>query len=104
MLELADGVDLLIHDAQYTPPEFARKSHWGHCTHDYALFVAKEAGAERLALFHHDPPATTPPLDDVSLPAARLGAVDRKLGVEVLAAGEGLTSASGGLTRAAVGA
>jgi phosphoribosyl 1,2-cyclic phosphodiesterase len=55
VLELADSVDLLIHDAQYRPDEFAAKSHWGHCTVDYAVMVAKEAGAHRLALFHHDP-------------------------------------------------
>ena len=35
--------------------EFAEKAHWGHCTVDYAVHVAKEAGARRLALFHHDP-------------------------------------------------
>ena len=40
----ADGADLLIHDAQYTPEEFAVKSHWGHCTVDYAVHVAREAG------------------------------------------------------------
>jgi phosphoribosyl 1,2-cyclic phosphodiesterase len=55
VLELCDGVDLLIHDAQYRPDEFEVKSHWGHCTVDYALLVAKQAGARRLALFHHDP-------------------------------------------------
>jgi phosphoribosyl 1,2-cyclic phosphodiesterase len=55
VLELCDGVDLLIHDAQYRPDEFEVKSHWGHCTVDYAVLVAKQAGARRLALFHHDP-------------------------------------------------
>jgi phosphoribosyl 1,2-cyclic phosphodiesterase len=55
VLELCDGVDLLIHDAQYTPEEFARKADWGHCTMDYAVLVAREAGARRLCLFHHDP-------------------------------------------------
>jgi phosphoribosyl 1,2-cyclic phosphodiesterase len=55
VLELCDGVDLLIHDAQYRPDEFEVKAHWGHCTVDYALLVAKQAGARRLALFHHDP-------------------------------------------------
>ena len=28
---------------------------WGHCTSDFAVHVAQEAGARRLALFHHDP-------------------------------------------------
>ena len=55
VLELCDGADLLIHDAQYTDEEFAVKAHWGHSTLDYALHVAREAGARRLALFHHDP-------------------------------------------------
>ena len=55
VLELCDGVDLLIHDAQYTPAEFEEKAHWGHCTVDYAVLVAREAGAQRLVLFHHDP-------------------------------------------------
>ena len=40
MLELCDGVDLLVHDAQHTAPEFEHKRHWGHCTNDYALHVA----------------------------------------------------------------
>ena len=55
VLDLCDGVDLLIHDAQHTPAEFEHKRHWGHCTVDYAVHVAKEAGVQRLALFHHDP-------------------------------------------------
>ena len=55
VLELCDGVDVLIHDAQYTPAEFEMKRDWGHCTIDYAVLVAKEAGARQLVLFHHDP-------------------------------------------------
>jgi phosphoribosyl 1,2-cyclic phosphodiesterase len=55
VLELCDGVDLLIHDAQYTVEEFPQKSTWGHCTPEYAVAVAEQAGAHRLALFHHDP-------------------------------------------------
>lgn len=55
VLELAADVDLLIHDAQYTVEEFGPKSDWGHCTVDYAVEVAKQSGARRLALFHHDP-------------------------------------------------
>jgi len=55
VLALCDGVDLLIHDAQYTDEEFAAKSHWGHCTVDYAVLVAQQSGARRLALYHHDP-------------------------------------------------
>ncbi len=55
VLELCSGVDLLVHDAQYTDAEFAVKAHWGHSTLRYAVEVARQAGARRLALFHHDP-------------------------------------------------
>ena len=55
MLELCDGVDLLIHDAQHTHDEYGPKRHWGHCTIEYAVHVAKESGARDLVLFHHDP-------------------------------------------------
>ena len=53
--ELCDSVDLLIHDAQFTPDEFEVKAHWGHCTVDFACWVAQECNAKALALFHHDP-------------------------------------------------
>jgi ribonuclease BN (tRNA processing enzyme) len=39
-LELAQGVDLLIHDSQFTQDEFAQKFNWGHCTVDYAVWFA----------------------------------------------------------------
>jgi len=55
VLELADGVDLLIHDAQFTAEEFAQRSDWGHSTVAYALEVAHQASVSELALFHHDP-------------------------------------------------
>ena len=55
VLALCDGADLVIHDAQFEPHEFSAKADWGHCTVEYAVQVAAEAGAKRLALFHHDP-------------------------------------------------
>ena len=48
VLELCDGVDLLIHDAQHTAEEYEIKRTWGHCTIEYAIHVAKEAGARQL--------------------------------------------------------
>ena len=88
VLELADGADLLIHDAQFTPEEWEIKSHWGHCTIDYALLVAKEAGARRVALFHHDPSRNDDELDRLLDQAKERAAgwVD-----EVLGAAEGMT-------------
>jgi phosphoribosyl 1,2-cyclic phosphodiesterase len=63
MLELCDGVDVLIHDAQHTHEEYGPKRHWGHCTTEYAVRVAREAGARRLVLFHHDPAHNDDDLD-----------------------------------------
>jgi len=88
VLELADGVDLLIHDAQYTDDDWEKKSHWGHCTVDYAVLVAKEAGARRLALFHHDPAHGDDKLDRLLEHARAKGEAG---GVEVLSASEGTT-------------
>ena len=88
VLELCDGADLLIHDAQYTSDEFREKLHWGHCTVDYAVLVAREAGARHLVLFHHDPAHGDDDLDRLLEGARRTAA---RLGVdEVTSAYEGL--------------
>jgi phosphoribosyl 1,2-cyclic phosphodiesterase len=88
VLELCDGVDLLIHDAQHTAAEWGPKRDWGHCTIDYAVQVAREAGARKLALFHHDPAHGDEMIDDITRDAndlaSRIGAP------EVVAAHEGL--------------
>lgn len=55
LIEFVRGVDLLIMDAQYTPEEYAAKRGWGHSSVDYVTDVAVDAGARRLALFHHEP-------------------------------------------------
>ena len=51
----ADGVDLLIHDAQYTPAEFAHKSTGATARSSTRCGWPARSGARRLALFHHDP-------------------------------------------------
>jgi phosphoribosyl 1,2-cyclic phosphodiesterase len=93
VLELCDGVDLLIHDAQYTPSEFAEKYYWGHCTVDYAVHVASESGARRLALFHHDPAHDDDQVDQM-LQGARKAAEGTTID-EVIAAYEGLSVSMG---------
>jgi ribonuclease BN (tRNA processing enzyme) len=85
--ELVEGVDLLIHDAQYTPKEFSLKSTWGHCTIEYALWLAEHAGVKQLALFHHDPTRQDDDLDQLTQLAAEAG---KAAGVDVIAASEGL--------------
>ena len=53
--ELAAGVDVLIHDAQYSAVEYPRHVGWGHSTMQHALGFAASAGDKRLVTFHHDP-------------------------------------------------
>ena len=88
VLELCDGADLVIHDAQYLPQDWEAKGHWGHCTVDYAIDVAIASGAKALALFHHDPSRTDTEVDKLATEARCRGA---KHGVEVFAAAEGLS-------------
>jgi len=82
VMELAEGVDLLIHDSQYTPAEFEKRYYFGHCTSEFAVGVAMKSRAKRLALFHHDPVRTDDELDAVSGCGVS--------GLEVFAAREGL--------------
>jgi len=93
VLDLCDGVDLLIHDAQYTAEEFPAKATWGHCTADFAVHVAKEAGVRRLALFHHDPTHHDDAVDSILAHARQLA---KGSGIdEVVAAHEGLVVSFG---------
>lgn len=89
VLELCEDVDLLIHEAQYTRAEFEERPDWGHCTFEYALLVATQAGARRLCLFHHEPWRTDDDLD--ALVAAVREAAKGTCVEEVFAAVEGTT-------------
>jgi len=82
-LELVRGVDLLIHDAQYTAAELPGRIHFGHAAIDYSVGLASACGVGRLLLFHHDPPRT-----DAQLDAIVAGLQDAPL--PVAAAAEGM--------------
>jgi phosphoribosyl 1,2-cyclic phosphodiesterase len=88
VLELCSGADLVIHDAQYTEEEFRAKAHWGHSTIAYAVHVAQEAGARRLALFHHDPTHSDEFLDSAGKEASKQA---EDAGIDVVVTAEGLT-------------
>jgi len=85
VFDLCHGVDLLIHDAQYTPEEFTTKRDWGHCTPEFALWLAEKAEVKRLALFHHDPAHDDDTLDEILAPVIACG---RAAGIDVFAARE----------------
>jgi phosphoribosyl 1,2-cyclic phosphodiesterase len=54
-LDLANGVDVLIHDAQYDEREYRERVGWGHSTLKHALEFALLANVKQLMPFHHDP-------------------------------------------------
>ena len=58
IVALSRNADLLVHDAQFTPEELKEKKGWGHSSWEQAVEVAEQAGAKKLALFHHDPEHT----------------------------------------------
>lgn len=88
LIEFVRGVDLLVQDAQYTPEEYLERVGWGHGTTDYVTDVAIEAGARRLALFHHEPTHSDDDLDRM-VEYARDRAREVGSQLEVFAAAEG---------------
>jgi len=66
VLNLARGVDLLIHDSHFgTTAERVKFSHWGHSTWLEAAQVAVEAGVGCLALFHYSPELTDDQVEQI---------------------------------------
>jgi ribonuclease BN (tRNA processing enzyme) len=53
--DLAEGADLLIHDAQYAQSEYESHVGWGHSTIDQTLAFADTTEVGHLVAFHHDP-------------------------------------------------
>ena len=67
MEEFVAGADLLVYDGQYTRQEYeADKIGWGHTPVEFAIELAQRAGAQKLALIHHDPMRTDAQLDELS--------------------------------------
>jgi ribonuclease BN (tRNA processing enzyme) len=52
---LAEGAELLIHDAQYTDGEYATHVGWGHSSVSQVIAFSELAGVKHTVLFHHDP-------------------------------------------------
>jgi ribonuclease BN (tRNA processing enzyme) len=62
---LAFGADLLIHDCQYTVPEYEERIGFGHSSTDHAAAFAATSKVDRLVLFHHDPMHTDEQLEQM---------------------------------------
>jgi phosphoribosyl 1,2-cyclic phosphodiesterase len=61
---LAEGVDLLVHDCQFSEAEYPTRVGWGHSSVAHAVEFARRAEVGRLVLFHHDPDRSD---DDIEL-------------------------------------
>jgi phosphoribosyl 1,2-cyclic phosphodiesterase len=88
LIEFVRGVDLLIQDTQYTPEEYPRRRGWGHGSADYVTDLAIEAGARRLALFHHEPTHSDEQVDQM-VQYCRARARQAGAEVDIFAAAEG---------------
>jgi phosphoribosyl 1,2-cyclic phosphodiesterase len=55
LVDFIRGADILIHDAQYFPDEYAQRVNWGHSPFTYTVDVGIVAGVRQLFLYHHDP-------------------------------------------------
>jgi len=64
VLELCTGVDVILHDAQYTAEELPARKDWGHSAIEYTVGLADRCGSDVL-LYHHDPARTDAALDEI---------------------------------------
>ncbi len=68
---LAQGADVLVYDAQYSPEQLASmRKGWGHSCWLEGVKIARECNVRNLILFHHDPDSSSNTLDGF-LSAAR---------------------------------
>jgi phosphoribosyl 1,2-cyclic phosphodiesterase len=64
-IEISEGADLLIHDAEYTTEEYKTTKTWGHSTYLEALDLGLRAGVKKLGLFHLNQDRTDSQVDDI---------------------------------------
>lgn len=79
--EAAQDAEVLIYDAQFTPEEYPSRKGWGHSTWLRGTEVARQAGVQRLFLFHHDPGHTDEMMQNI-LAEARTHFAETYIAVE----------------------
>jgi ribonuclease BN (tRNA processing enzyme) len=62
-MQVAQDVDMLIHDSQYTDHEYVSRIGWGHSSMRQALEFARMAEVGHMVPFHYDPTHTDDDLD-----------------------------------------
>jgi phosphoribosyl 1,2-cyclic phosphodiesterase len=70
LVEWARGVDVLLHDAQYTAEDYEAHRGWGHSTWERAIETAIAADVGQLVMISHAPSRTDHEVDSL-LEAAR---------------------------------
>jgi phosphoribosyl 1,2-cyclic phosphodiesterase len=66
LLELCQGADVLVADAQFTPEQLASdRKGWGHSSWRDSVRLAQAAGVQQLVLFHHDPDSSDKAVDEI---------------------------------------
>jgi phosphoribosyl 1,2-cyclic phosphodiesterase len=85
LMAMLDGVDVLVHDAQFVETERAVAVDYGHATVEDAVRLAVECRAGRLVLFHHSPARSDDALDEIASWAPGLVP-----GLQVVVATEGM--------------
>jgi phosphoribosyl 1,2-cyclic phosphodiesterase len=66
VVDLVAGVDLLVHDAQFTAGQLPEASAVGHAAVEYAVALGRRAGAGTVVLSHHSPARTDAQLDGIA--------------------------------------
>ena len=69
-IDFVRGVDLLVHERNFSDSLHEIAAVSGHCTSEQVLRVVQEAGVKNIALTHFNPLTETEPLDEDSLLAS----------------------------------
>ena len=87
---LIHGVDVLIHDAQYTPKQYAEKRGWGHSCFIDTVNLAIDTEVKALYLYHHDPASADADMDEIHAQSLKIIAA-RGSALRCYVAQEGMT-------------
>lgn len=72
-VEFVKGADLLMHDSEYLPEEYANFTKtWGHSVYLDSLTLALKAGVKRFGLFHHNQDRTDEQIDRMVLDCKKI--------------------------------
>ncbi|GHU56508.1 MBL fold metallo-hydrolase [Spirochaetia bacterium] len=89
IVQFFHGADVLIHDTQYTIPEYQTHLGWGHSAFEHAIESALLSRVKKLVLYHHDPNRTDQQL--MELEAGYRLSLKGKTSMELVVAQEGMT-------------